>query len=74
MLLQSKQSLSTLNELWTSIYAIKINELVLLAYSYADWEGHVDDRRSTSGTTIFLGKCLVSCSRKKQSLISLSTK
>ena len=38
----------------------KGNELILIAYSDADWAGCVDDRRSTSGTTFFLGNCLVS--------------
>jgi hypothetical protein len=31
----------------------------LTAYSDADWEGSIDDRKSTSGGTIFLGKSLV---------------
>ena len=51
----------------------KGNELVLLAYSDADWAGCVDDRRSTSGATCFLGNYLVSWSSKKQSLVFLST-
>ena len=33
----------------------------------------VDDIRSTSGMPFFLGNCLVSWSRKKQSSVSLST-
>ena len=33
----------------------------------------IDDKRSTSKTTFFLGNFLVSCSRKKQSSVSLST-
>ena len=51
----------------------KRNELILIAYSDADWAGCVDDRRSTSGTAFFLGGCLVSWSSKKQSSVSLST-
>ena len=50
----------------------KRNELLLIAYSNADWEGCVEDRRSTSGITFFLGSCLVSWSNKKQSSVSLS--
>ena len=51
----------------------KGNELILIAYSNVDWAGCVDDRRSTSGTTFFLGGCLVDWSSKKQSSVSLST-
>ena len=43
----------------------KGNELTLIAYSDADWAGFVDDKRSTSGTTLFLSNCLVSWSSKK---------
>ena len=50
----------------------KGNELILIAYSDADWVGCVDDIKSTSGTTFFLGGCLVSWSSKKQSSLSLS--
>ena len=42
------------------LWYTKGNELKLIAYSDADWERCVDDRRSTSGTTLFLGNCLVS--------------
>ena len=51
----------------------KGNDLTLIECSDADWVGCVDDRKSTSGTTFFLGGCLVSWSSKKQSLVSLST-
>ena len=51
----------------------KGNDLTLIAYSDADWAGCIDDRKSTSGTTFFLGGCLVSWSSKKQSSASLST-
>ena len=50
----------------------KGNELILIAYSDTDWAGCVDNSRSTSGTTFFLGNCLVSWSSKKQSLVFLS--
>ena len=49
------------------------NHLDLYAFTDADWEGYVDDRKSTSGETFYLGGCLVSWSNKKQSAISLST-
>ena len=51
----------------------KGNDLTLVAYSNADWAGCVNDRKSTRGTTFFLGSCLVSWSSKKQSSVSLST-
>ena len=55
------------------LWSPKGNDLTLIAYSDADWEGCVDDIKSTSETTFFLGGCLVSWSSKKQSLVSLST-
>jgi hypothetical protein len=48
------------------------DSLTLKAYSYANWVGNVDDRKSTSGGTLFLGESLVAWIRKKQSSISLS--
>jgi hypothetical protein len=51
----------------------KGNDLSLIAYTDADWVGCIDDRRSTSGATFYLGECLVSWLKKKQSSISLST-
>jgi hypothetical protein len=44
-----------------------------MAYTDVDWAGCIDDRRSTSGATFYLGECLVSWLRKKQSSVSLST-
>ena len=37
----------------------KGNELTLITYLDADWKGCVDDKRSTSGTTLFLGTNLL---------------
>jgi hypothetical protein len=51
----------------------KGKDLSLIAYTDADWAGCIDDRRSTSGATFYLGECLVSWLSKKQSSISLST-
>jgi hypothetical protein len=39
----------------------------LKSYSYVDWEGSVDERKSTSGGALFLGESLVSWISKKQS-------
>jgi hypothetical protein len=36
-------------------------DLSLMAYIDVDWEGCIDDRRSTHGATFYLGECLVSC-------------
>jgi len=51
----------------------KGQDFTLKAFTDADWEGSVDDQKSTSGATFFLGNYLVSWSSKKQSSISLST-
>ena len=39
----------------------------------ADWVGNIDDRKSTSGGALFLGKRLVSWISKKQNCASQST-
>jgi hypothetical protein len=51
----------------------KGKDLSLISYTYEDWVGCIDDRRSTSEATFYLGECLVSCLSKKQLSISLST-
>jgi hypothetical protein len=51
----------------------KGKDLSLIAYTDADWAGCIDDRRSISGATFYLGECLVSWLSKKQSSVSLST-
>eukprot|EP00253_Pinus_taeda_P014456 PITA_14456 len=48
-------------------------DLTLHAYTDADWDGSVDDRKSTSGGAFFMGSRLVSWFSKKQSSIALST-
>ncbi|KAK6151684.1 hypothetical protein DH2020_014319 [Rehmannia glutinosa] len=45
----------------------------LKGYSYSDYVGNIDDRKSTSGSCQFLGDCLVSWFSKKQNCVSLST-
>jgi len=47
--------------------------LTLHAYTDADWVGSVDDRKSTSRGTFFMGSRLVSWFSKKHSSITLST-
>ena len=51
----------------------KGNNLIIQAFTDADWVGSVDDRKSTSGAAFYLGGCLVSWLSKKQTSISLST-
>jgi hypothetical protein len=51
----------------------KGKDLSLIAYTNADWAGCIDDRRSTSGATFYLGECLISWLRKKKSSVYLST-
>jgi hypothetical protein len=51
----------------------KENDLSLIAYTYADWAGCIDDRRSTNRETFYLGEFLVSWLSKKQSSVFLST-
>ena len=46
--------------------------LDLKVFINADWEGNIDDRKSTSGGTFFLGKRLVSWTRKKKNCTSQS--
>ena len=45
----------------------------LIAYSDADWEKILDERKIPSGGAFFLGDSLVAWMSKKQGLISLST-
>jgi hypothetical protein len=51
----------------------KNHNFQLLIYSDADWANYLDERKSMSGGTFFLGSYLVACLSKKQGSISLST-
>ena len=45
----------------------------LVSYTDAYWVGNIDDKKSTSGATFYLGDYLVSWLSNKQSSVSLST-
>ncbi|XP_075077392.1 secreted RxLR effector protein 161-like [Nicotiana tabacum] len=45
----------------------------LVGYADTDYAGFHVDRKSTPGTTYFLGSCLVSWGTKKQNSLALST-
>jgi hypothetical protein len=51
----------------------KDKEFNLTAYTDVDWAVSINDRKRTSGGAFFLGKCMVSWLRKKQTFTSLST-
>jgi hypothetical protein len=38
----------------------KENEMTIVTYTYENWSGNIDDRRSTSGAIFYLGDFLVS--------------
>ena len=47
--------------------------LDLKVFTNVDWAGSIDDRKSTSGGSFFLGKRLVSLTSKKKNCTSQST-
>ena len=49
------------------------NLLAIRAFCDVDWASNVDDRRSTSGTSIFLGPNLVSWWSRKQKVTARSS-
>eukprot|EP00253_Pinus_taeda_P026574 PITA_26574 len=55
------------------LWYLKGNNLIIQAFTDADWARSIDDRKSTSGGTFYLGGCLVSWLSKNQTSISLST-
>eukprot|EP00253_Pinus_taeda_P013351 PITA_13351 len=51
----------------------KGKNLIIQAFTVSYWVGSIDDCKSTSGATFYLGGCLTSWLSKKQTIISLST-
>ncbi|PNY15324.1 pectin acetylesterase [Trifolium pratense] len=49
------------------------SDLQLLGYSYAEWAGCLDTRRSISGHCFFIGASMISSRAKKQATISRSS-
>jgi hypothetical protein len=47
--------------------------MLLSGFSYADWAGDIDDRRSTGGFVIFYGPNIISWSARKQAIVSRSS-
>ena len=54
------------------IFYTSSNDPSLLGYTYSDWAGHVDDRRSTSGNVFFLGNIAFTWSLQKSKRLLLS--
>ena len=47
------------------LYYKKNEKFELRAYTDVDWDGNIDDRKSTSGGAFFLEKAVVSSTSKK---------
>ena len=54
------------------LYYKRTKKFDLKAYTDVDWGGNIDDRKSTNGGSLFLGKRLVTWTSKKQSCTSQS--
>jgi histone deacetylase 1/2 len=60
----------------TSDVGLKITRspsMLLSGFSYADWAGDIDDRRSTGGFVTFYGPNIISWSARKQAIVSRSS-
>ena len=54
------------------LYYKRSEKFELNAYTNADWGGNIDEKKSTSGGALFLGRRLVTWTSKKQSCTSQS--
>eukprot|EP00253_Pinus_taeda_P005970 PITA_05970 len=50
-----------------------ISDVTLVGYSDSDWAGNLDDHRSITGYAFSIGSRVISWSRKKQSIVALSS-
>jgi histone deacetylase 1/2 len=48
----------------------RTRSMIVSTFSDADWAGCVDDRRSTGGFAVFLGRNLISWTARKQATVS----
>nr|GEZ71483.1 putative ribonuclease H-like domain-containing protein [Tanacetum cinerariifolium] len=55
------------------LWYLKETPFDLVAYSYSDYGGATQDRKSTTGGCQFLGRRLISWQRKKQTIVATST-
>ena len=55
------------------LWNAKNNNFTLRAFTDADWEGIIDDKKSTNGEAFYFGVCLVSWLRKNKYSILSST-
>ena len=55
------------------LFYSKESNLSLAGFSYFDWAGNVDDRKSNTGRCFYVDANLVAWMSKKQNYVSLST-
>ena len=55
------------------LFYSKESNLSLASFSYSDWAGNADDKKSTTGGCFYVEANLVAWMSKKQNSVSLST-
>ena len=55
------------------LFYSKESNLSLAGFSYSDWAGKVNDRKSTTGRCFYVGANLVAWMSKKKNFVFLST-
>ena len=64
---------SDMGLVYTSQRVSNMNEIIITAYSEADWAGDLDNRKSTTGYVILLNGNIINWNSKKQARVALST-